>query len=60
VEMLDYGDGVIVSKKSISNIADSIIDAIKTELPEEAQCPCIIESVLEDVKDIIRHKRLHL
>ncbi len=60
MEMLDYGDGVIVSKKSISNIADSIIDAIKTELPEEAQCPCIIESVLEDVKDIIRHKRLHL
>ena len=60
MEMLDYGDGVIVSKKSVSNIADSVIDAIKTELPEEAQCPCVIEAVLSDVKDVIRHKRLHL
>ena len=60
MEMLDYGDGVIVSKKSVSNIADSVIYAIKTELPEEAQCPCVIESVLEDVKDIIRHNRLRL
>lgn len=58
--MIDYGDGVIVPKDRISNIADAIIGAMKTELPEEAQCPCVVEAVLSDVKDVIRHKRLHL
>ena len=60
MEMLDYGDGIIVPKERISNIADAIIGAIKTELPEEAQCPCVIEAVLSDVRDVIMHKRLHL
>lgn len=58
--MIDYGDGVIVPKDRISNIADAIIGAMKTELPEEAQCPCVVEAVLSDIKDVIRHKRLHL
>ena len=58
--MIDFGDGVIVPKDRISNIADAIIGAMKTELPEEAQCPCVVEAVLSDVKDVIRHKRLHL
>lgn len=60
MEMIDFGDGVIVPKDRISNIADAIIGAMKTELPEEAQCPCVVEAVLSDVKDVIRHKRLHL
>lgn len=60
MEMIDYGDGVIVPKDRISNIADAIIGAMKTELPEEAQCPCVVEAVLSDIKDVIRHKRLHL
>lgn len=60
IEYYDYGEGIIVPKKCISNLADAFISAIKIELPEEAQCPCVIESVLEDVKDIIRHKRLRL
>ncbi len=60
MEMLDYGAGIIISEECISNIADAIIDAIKTELPVEAQCPCVIEEILSDVKDIVRHKRLNL
>lgn len=60
MEMIDYGDGVIVPKERISNIADAVIEAIKTELPEEAQSPCVVEAVLSDVKDVIMHKRLHL
>ena len=60
MDMFDYGNGVVVSKKCILNIADSIIGAIKTELPEEAQCPCVIEAVLSDVKDVIMHRRLQL
>lgn len=60
MELFDYGDGIIVPKERISNIADAIIGAIKTELPEEAQSPYVVEAVLSDVKDVIMHKRLHL
>ena len=60
MELFDYGDGIIVPKECISNIADAVIGAIKTELPKEAQSPCVVETVLLDVKDIIMHKRLHL
>ncbi len=60
IEYYDYGEGIIVSKKCISNLADAFISAIKIELPEEAQCPAVINSVLADVKDVISHKQLRL
>ena len=60
IEYYDYGEGIIVPKKCISNLADAFISAIKIELPEEAQCPSVINSVLADVKEVIAHKPLRL
>lgn len=60
MELFNYGDGIIVPRECISNIADAFIEAIKTELPEEAQSPCVVEAVLSDVKDVVMRKRLYL
>lgn len=60
VRMFNFGNGIIVDEAKINVISNAVIENIKKELPEEAQCIEVIESVLEEVKSNIRRKRLQL
>lgn len=57
---INYGDGVVISKGKINQISEKIVELIKTELPEEAQCITVLDSVLSEVKSNLHRKRLQL
>ena len=55
-----YGNGIFVTEQQMDKIVECFIEAVKTELPEEAQCPATIEGILSEIKEKIRMKRLYL
>ena len=57
---INYGDGVVISKGKINQISEKILELIKTELQEEAQCITVLDSVLSEVKSNLHRKRLQL
>lgn len=58
--LLDFGDGIYVSDITIRKISDEFIDVLKKELPEEAQCSRVVDSVMEEVRSNLKCKRLIL
>lgn len=59
-EIYCFGNGITVTKNTIDNISNQLIQIIKSELPEEAQNIDVIESVLEKINRNIRSKKLQL
>lgn len=57
---INYGDGVVISKGKINQISEKIVELIKTEIPEEAQCITVLDSILSEVKSNLHRKRLQL
>lgn len=55
-----YEDGIAISNVKINRISDAFADSIKKELPEEAQCIDVIESILDEIKNVIRKKKIIL
>ena len=55
-----YGNGVLLSEDKVSEISGKVVNVLKTELPREAQCTEVIESILTDVKNSIHKKKLEL
>ena len=60
MELIDFGKGIVIPKTKVINIAEDFIKIVKTELPEEAQCPRVMDAVLNEVKGIIMSKQLKL
>lgn len=58
--LFDLGNGIILPQEKMQDIVDQIIRIIKTELPEEAQCPRIMNNLLNSVGEVIMCKRLKL
>ena len=58
--LLDFGDGIYVSDITIRKISDEFIAVLKKELPEEAQCSRVVDSVMEVVRSNLKCKRLIL
>lgn len=56
----DYLNGVSISEKETDRAISKVIETLKTELPEEAQCYAVIDSVLDDVKQKIKCKKIVL
>lgn len=58
--VFDYLNGVSISEKETDRVVNKVIETLKTELPEEAQCYAVIDSVLDDVKQKIKCKKIVL
>lgn len=56
----DYGNGVVLGEERVGKIVDEITTILKTELPGEAQCPIIVENIIDEVKNKLRYKHLSL
>lgn len=59
-EYYSYENDVVISKEKVTKIANGFTKLIKTELPEEALTVDIIDSVLEQIKSIVRSTKLQL
>lgn len=52
LEFINYGNGKMISSEITHNAAKSVVETIKKELPEEAQCISVIRAVLSEAKTI--------
>lgn len=56
----DYGNGVHICEKDIHKVTEKIVQVLKTELPEEAQCYTVIDSILDAAKQSIKCRKIVL
>lgn len=59
-EFVNYGNEIVIPSDTTHNVALNIIETIKKELPEEAQCVSVINEILSDVKTIMETSKLKL
>ena len=55
-----YGKDIVVSQDSIDAITEGFVEIIKKELPREALCTKVVDSMLTEIKDTIHEKMLLL
>ena len=58
--VFDYLNGVSISEKETDRVVNKVIETLKTELPEEAQCYAVVVAILDDVKQKIKCKKIVL
>lgn len=58
--VFDYLNGVSISEKETDRVVNKVIETLKTELPEEAQCYAVVDAILDDVKQKIKCKKIVL
>lgn len=60
LKVYHYGNGIVVSGSSILKISKEFIQILNRELPEEALCTDVIDSVLDEIKQEFHLKRIVL
>lgn len=59
-EFVNYGNEIVIPSDITHKVALNVIETIKKELPEEAQCVSVINEILSDVKTIMETSKLKL
>lgn len=57
---INYGGGIRLSSDVTSKVAESVLETIKKELPEEAHCEAVIHRILSEAKDLVNCKKIVL
>ncbi len=58
--MFLIGSEVPLKEETVEKISNGFFELLKTELPEEAQCTCVVEVLLEEIKGNLNGKKLCL